>query len=112
MGALEDAVATWRDQAFPPGSATDALDELHADLALADTWVAESVIPFVEHGLHKPARVDVVTGLRDLGARAGELEQRKSTGATLTTAPDGTPTHSQCGNVSWRQRPRDDRSSL
>ncbi len=76
MGAFEDAVATWRDLAFPPGSATDALDELHADLALADTWVADLVIPFVEHGVHKPARVDVVKGLRDLGARALELEQR------------------------------------
>jgi hypothetical protein len=76
MAAFEDAVAIWRHQAFPPGSSSEALAELHADLALADTCVAESVIPFVERGLRKPARVDVVKGLRDLDARAGELEQR------------------------------------
>src|SRR5436190_15512531 len=30
---------------------------------------------------------------------SGIESQTKSTGATLTTAPDGTPAHSQCGNV-------------
>jgi len=49
------------------------LDELHADLALADTWVAETVIPFVEHGVSDPARIDVVNELRKLRSRAEEL---------------------------------------
>jgi hypothetical protein len=70
------------DRKFKRSSESDSFggqnerDELHADLVLADVWVAESVIPFVEHGLHEPARVDVVKVLRDLNARAGELEQR------------------------------------
>lgn len=75
MSAFEDVVAAWRDRAFPPGSANDALDELHADLVLADTWVAETVIPFLERGVYDPAQVDVVWALHDLDARAAKLEQ-------------------------------------
>ncbi len=73
VGGFEDAYTTWRSQRFPPGSAHDALDELHADLALADTWVAETVIPFVEHGVHHPARANVRDELRKLRSRAVEL---------------------------------------
>jgi len=60
MSDFEAAVATWRSQPFPSGSINDALDELHADLVLADTWVAEAVIPFVDHGALQPAHVDVI----------------------------------------------------
>ena len=73
MGEFEDAYASWRSRPFPPGSTNDSLDELHADLALADTWVAETVIPFVEHGVSDPARIDVVNELRKLRSRAEEL---------------------------------------
>ena len=75
MGDFEDAYARWRGQSFPSGSARNSLDELHADLALADTWVAEAVIPFVEHGVHHPARVNVSKELRQLRTRAIELGQ-------------------------------------
>jgi hypothetical protein len=83
VGGFEDAYTTWRSQRFPPGSAHEALDELHADLVLADTWVAETVIPFVEHGVHHPARVNVIDELRKLRSRAvalgqaGELEDKR-----------------------------------
>ena len=73
MNAREDLYARWRRQPFPPGSASDAVDELHADLALADSWIAETVIPFVEHGVHKPAHLDVVAELRALEDRAAQL---------------------------------------
>ena len=75
MREFEDAYSSWRGQPFPSGSSRDALDELHADLALADTWVAETVIPYVENGLRRPARVDVDTELRRLRTRAVELGQ-------------------------------------
>lgn len=75
MNNFEDAYEAWRSTAFPVGSARDTLDELHADLALVDTWVAESVIPFAETGRHQPARVDVIEELRRLRARANELAQ-------------------------------------
>lgn len=54
MDHFSRAVEAWRREPFPPGSATDALDELHADLALADSWLAEAVIPFVDRGVFEP----------------------------------------------------------
>ena len=75
MAELEDAYAAWRSRPFPPGSSDELLDELHADLALADTWVAEAVIPRVEHGLHQPARADVIDELEELRDRAVELTE-------------------------------------
>jgi hypothetical protein len=71
--AFETPYASWREQPFPPGSTWDPLDELHADLALADSWVAETVIPFVEHGVNQPANVDVIGTLRDIRNRANIL---------------------------------------
>jgi hypothetical protein len=73
MGEFEAAVVAWREAPFPSGSDLDELDELHADLVLADTWVAESVIPFVERGVHDPARVAVIDNLRKLDERAIRL---------------------------------------
>ena len=76
MGEFEDAYTVWRSRAFPQGSADDSLDELHADLALADTWVADSVIPYVKRGEYQPAQVDVVGELRELRNRAEQLRSR------------------------------------
>ena len=73
MGDFEDAYIAWRNQPFPPGSADDSLDELHADLALADAWVADSVIPYVERGIFQPAQLDVIGELGKLRDRAVEL---------------------------------------
>jgi hypothetical protein len=68
-----EAVTAWRMLPFPDGGTSDATGELHADLALADTWVAESVLPYVEHGTHDPAKVDVIDTLGDLQRRAVNL---------------------------------------
>jgi hypothetical protein len=48
---------------------------LHADLALADTWVTDTVVPSVEHGVGvgQPAQVDVLAELGALRVRAVEL---------------------------------------
>lgn len=73
MNAFEDAVQAWRDAPFPRGSAVDALDEVPADLALYDTWVAESVLPFIDRGIWEPAVPDVLGGLEDLTGQAEEL---------------------------------------
>jgi hypothetical protein len=73
MTELPQSYDRWQRQPFPTGSPTDSVDELHADLALADAWVADSVIPFVEAGVHEPARFDVVAELGELRRRATEL---------------------------------------
>jgi len=75
MIEFEKAYAAWRVQAFPIGSGLDALDELHADLALADTWVADTVIPFIERGIYSPAKVDVLGRLSEIRQRAIELAE-------------------------------------
>jgi hypothetical protein len=76
---LGASYAAWRALPFPPGSADDELDEIHADLALADHWVAESVIPFVEHGRHEPARPDVLAEVTHLITRAQGRERAGNT---------------------------------
>lgn len=77
MNALGDAVQTWRETPFPRGSAVDALDEVHADLALYDTWIAESVLPFIDRGIWEPAVPDVLGGLEEL---TGQVERLCSAG--------------------------------
>ena len=75
MKTFETNIRVWRETPFPRGSAVDALDEMHADLALYDTWVAESVLPYVERGRWEPAVPDVLAALdaltRDLDALRG-----------------------------------------
>ena len=41
----------WRTRPFPRGSPIGSVDELRADLALADTMVADTVIPWFERGV-------------------------------------------------------------
>jgi hypothetical protein len=52
------------------GSAEDDLGELHADIALADTWVAESVVTYLKRGTFLPAKIDVLHELKALHIRA------------------------------------------
>ncbi|MDX6719622.1 MAG: hypothetical protein QOJ63_1876 [Solirubrobacteraceae bacterium] len=73
MTELPQSYDRWQRQPFPTGSRTDAIDELQADLALADAWVADSLIPFVEDGVYDPARIDVIAELGDLRRRATDL---------------------------------------
>jgi len=80
MGDFEDAYASWRGTPFPPGSTRDSLDELHADLALADAWIAEGVVPFVERGLYQPAQVSIIEELRKLRTRAADLARASDGG--------------------------------
>jgi len=70
---FERAYSKWREQPFPLGSSLDALDELHADLALVDTWVAEALVPFVEHGMYRPIQVDPIQKLEEIRDSATEL---------------------------------------
>ncbi len=78
QGSFTHAYWTWREQSFPLGSPTDAVDELHADLVLADAWVAETLIPFVEDGVYEPAKVDVSGELQALRDRARALRDSSS----------------------------------
>ena len=83
MSEFNDAYVAWRNQPFPAGSTDDALDELHADLALADTWVADSVVPYVERGVFQPARVDVIEEVSRLRDRVVAL---RSAGGDLSAS--------------------------
>jgi hypothetical protein len=73
MVDFQDAYESWKNQPFPSGSSWDELDEVHADLALADTWVADTVGPFIESGVYRPAQVDVIGTLDKIRNRAIQL---------------------------------------
>lgn len=73
MTDFHNAYRLWKKQPFPSGSSWDALDEVHADLALADAWVADTVSPFVEHGVYRPAQVDVIATLEKIRQQAIQL---------------------------------------
>ena len=74
MTTFVSAYASWRAEPFPPGSTRDDLDELHADLALIDTWVADTVVLYAERGvLAPPAKVDIRQGIRRLAERLDNL---------------------------------------
>lgn len=77
MGDFEKAVRAWHEAPFPRGSVVDSLDEAHADLVLYDTWVAESVLPYIERGHWEPAVPDVVAAL---DALTQDIEARRDTG--------------------------------
>lgn len=85
MSTLHQAVRAWRETPFPRGSTVEALDEAHADLALYDTWVAETVIPFVERGIWNSAVTDVLGALDDLTRQVGDL---RSAGTEDSEAAD------------------------
>jgi streptogramin lyase len=75
MDAFEDDYQAWREYPFPVGSARDDLDELHADLVWADTWVADTLIPFVQHGRVAPVHptVDFIASVEELRDRSVEM---------------------------------------
>jgi hypothetical protein len=93
MSAFEERYAAWRARPFPDGSATDAIDELHADLAGIDAVVAETVVPFVKHGTYNPAKIDVIRSWSDsqTGPISWLAEVATRTGASLV------PIASMCG---------------
>jgi hypothetical protein len=70
---FNDTVRAWREAPFPPGSSIDVLDEIHADLALYDSWVADSLLPYLDHGVWSPAKVDVLGSLDALTQQIEEL---------------------------------------
>ena len=86
MATLPDAYAAWRREPFPRASSDDVVDELHANLALADSWIAESVIPFVEQRRFMPAEVDVLQELRVMRERAAALSDPERAREYLTYA--------------------------
>jgi hypothetical protein len=73
MSALNEAIQRWQRAPFPRGSADDALDEIHADLALYDTWVAAPLLLYVDRGVWLPAVPDVLGALDDLTRRVEVL---------------------------------------
>lgn len=83
MTNLEKSAKAWLCTSLPPGSAVEELDVAHADLVLFDTWVAESVLPFLERGVWLPAVPDVLGSLEEL---TGQVEAMKEVGTNKATA--------------------------
>jgi hypothetical protein len=73
MVAFREAYDAWMGVPFPSGDAEDSIGDLHDDVALVDTWVAESVVPYVKHGAFIPATPDVLGELQALSERATAL---------------------------------------
>jgi hypothetical protein len=73
VARFQDAYEAWIEVPFPIGDANDRLGELHDDVALADTWVAESVVPYFKEKRFVPAVPDVLQELRTLRERAVAL---------------------------------------
>jgi hypothetical protein len=71
---FRDVYEAWRSEPFPNGSVDDDdVDELHADLANVDDWVAGPVVTFFNNGevVEPPGSATCVFGaLTDLRGRA------------------------------------------
>lgn len=72
MGTFESAYRAWREAPFPGGSSNDKVDELRAELILADTWLADTLIPFVEEGRRWEDTSDISERLDRIFAEAEE----------------------------------------
>lgn len=75
MASLESSYGEWRAAPLPSGNGSEDFGEIHADLVLVDSWVAEYVIPFVERGIKHSPRVDVSGALTDLRRRLSDLDR-------------------------------------
>jgi len=75
MDELAASYEEWRSRPFPHGSEDDELDEIHADLVLADTWVADIVIPFMDQGSTRLPAWVVSGELRKIRERAVILRE-------------------------------------
>src|SRR4029077_8587317 len=75
MTTFDGLYGRWRELRFPRGSHRDDVDELHADLALVDTWVADTIVPYVEQGAITLPQVDIAAGIRDIRSRAIALRE-------------------------------------
>ncbi|UMG91013.1 hypothetical protein [Nocardioides sp. TF02-7] len=73
MTTFDEAVRAWREASFPRGTVDDDLDDAHSDLALYDSWVAESVLPYADGGEWTPAVPDVLGELDRFTKRVEEL---------------------------------------
>jgi hypothetical protein len=73
MDELEVAYRAWRDEPIPRGADDERLASLDADLRVADTWVAEDLIPFIEAGQLFESAFEVLPRLNALLLRARVL---------------------------------------
>jgi hypothetical protein len=70
----------WREEAFPPGSEVDDLDEAHSRLAYVDAMVADAAIGFVKGGvppgtLPRQVRADLADVFSTVEAYEGQGKQ-------------------------------------
>ncbi len=75
--SFSEAYRQWRVEPFPKEEATTEFGDLHADLALIDTWVADSVVPYFDRHIYTPAKVDVLGKIASIESK---LSQGSETG--------------------------------
>jgi hypothetical protein len=74
MASFERAFRAWREAPFPEGSENDLVDELHAELAQLDAFVADAVIPASEGLPIGTSVLDIGSELRRFVERADALQ--------------------------------------
>jgi hypothetical protein len=72
------AYARWRSTPFPKGGDPRVYGEIHADVALADSWIAETLLPFVSRRVVNPATIDVIGRLAALRAKIRRLKRQSA----------------------------------
>ena len=70
---LGEEYEAWRRMPFPTGSSNDDIDELHAELATWDAFVAEAVIPMERGRPYDPGIHDQAAEIRHLRSRIEAL---------------------------------------
>lgn len=78
MAAFRELVVGWQGSVFPKGSPDEELDEIHADLALCDSWIAESLLPYLRTGKWVPAIPDVLQVLDDIVDRLNRQQEQRN----------------------------------
>ena len=73
MGEFLKAYRAWWSEPFPHQSTKDELNELHAELATLDYWVADTVVPFAENDTLAPLKVDIRGAIRDIRQRLASV---------------------------------------
>lgn len=74
MPTSDAVIDEWLRTPFPAGSSTnDDLDEVHAEIALVDTWVAECVLEYRHAGIWSPAVPDVFAELDRVSEELDEI---------------------------------------
>lgn len=78
QSSLQNIYDLWRSEPFPPGSEIDEFDAMHAELAYADSMIAESAIPFVTKGQYSAVPQQALRELDNVVVTARQLMESET----------------------------------